>query len=91
MWFVLQVDLITTIMLSWIFIVMKQQDAVRHVAPLKHSDADSLPTGRKILSGLIVLHLRYQCRRSDYWAEDTTGTNSPPPEVSMLIPQVGDY
>jgi hypothetical protein len=39
--------------------------------------------GRKISSGLIVLHMRYQCRRNDYWAEDILGTNSPPHEVSM--------
>jgi hypothetical protein len=40
-------------------------------------------TGRKIPSRLIVLHLRYQCRRSDYWVKDTLGINSPPPEVSI--------
>jgi hypothetical protein len=34
-------------------------------------------------SGLIDHHLRYQCRRTDYWAEDNLGTNSSSPEVSM--------
>jgi len=32
--------------------------------------------------GFAISNMLYQCRKIDYWVDDTLGTNSPPPKIS---------